>query len=534
MMTCEDVPIRSENESASAPTGVLLQQPLQYLTLPSEFSLNQEGGCNIVQLPDGTLAQAIPISLFCVPASAIALPVVPSRVWSSVYNSNDKPEDNQQVHDYPDNSPPALNDNFYPNQRPPPQSVRRAGPGLEWRVTGDNEPQTTTTTSTTEKQCLFKRDHAPTNVSAFAMGLACYFMPLYTRTQRFIAPNIASCGGQSIIGGSGSQPTAELGQLPHIPTTSFNSTPGTDNDDCDYDYDDAEDDNQPTYYIIAAPPKPKRQRQVRPTAGHTAYQDPRKAYSQATNSTILTPATTPPQHPYLISSNGDFLNVEDCGHTQIPTGYLSPPESSLSASPYGSTQNSDTCSSVVSSAPVTPFYECISPEVQSFGQDQWQDWIDEIVEEVQSEIKAESMFTELAPSQNGHSNNDSRKRKASAISMASINENSASASPSTSTDSSSFSQSPSTEECLSKRAKKYSLSSLSHEEIARRKKEQNRIAAQRYRSRKSQTLEEGRAEIAHFESRNAELREEEAMLTKEIQRLKQVLVGGLSASTTTK
>lgn len=64
-----------------------------------------------------------------------------------------------------------------------------------------------------------------------------------------------------------------------------------------------------------------------------------------------------------------------------------------------------------------------------------------------------------------------------------------------------------------------------------RKKEQNRIAAQRYRSKKSQTLEEGRAEIAYFEKRNAELREEEASLAKEIQRLKQVLVGGLSAST---
>ncbi|KAI1720750.1 hypothetical protein DdX_04996 [Ditylenchus destructor] len=368
MMTCEDVPIRSENVSASPPTAVLLQQPLQYLTLPGEFGLDQEGGCGIVQLPDGSLAQAIPISLFCVPASAIAVPVVPSRVWSTVYNSNDKPEDNQQVHDYSYNSPPALNENCHPNQRPPPQSVRRATPGLQWRVTGDNEPQTTTTTFPTEKQCLFKRAHAPTNVSAFAMGLACCFMPLYTRTQRFIGPNIASCGGQSIIGGSGSQ-SAELGQLPQL-----------------------QDDNQPTYYIIAAPPKPKRQRQARPTAGHQAHQDPKNAatYSQATNSTILTPATTPPQHPYLIPSNVEFLNLEDCVHTQIPTGYLSPPESSLSASPYGSAQNSDTCSSVVSSAPVTPFYECISPEVQSFGQDQWQDWIDEIVEEVQSEIKAES------------------------------------------------------------------------------------------------------------------------------------------------
>lgn len=211
-MTCEDVPIRTESE----PTAILLQQPIQCLTA-SQLGLDQGqegGGGALVQLADGTLAQAIPISLFCVPASAIVVPVVPSQVWGTVYNPISRQEQKQQVHDEHNSSPPALDDNC-PDYRPPPQSVRSVNSGLQWRVTGDGEPQTTTTTSPTTKQCLFKQAYAP-NVSAFAMGLACCFMPLYTRTQRFIEPNIASCGQQSIIGGSGSKCTTEIGQLPQL------------------------------------------------------------------------------------------------------------------------------------------------------------------------------------------------------------------------------------------------------------------------------------------------------------------------------
>lgn len=82
---------------------------------------------------------------------------------------------------------------------------------------------------------------------------------------------------------------------------------------------------------------------------------------------------------------------------------------------------------------------------------------------------------------------------------------------------------------LSKRAKKYSLSTLSHEQIAQRKKEQNRIAAQRYRSRKHHTLEEGRSEIGFLEKRNADLRLEAYALEQEIQQFKQMLVKGPEA-----
>ncbi|KAH7713332.1 hypothetical protein AAVH_19335 [Aphelenchoides avenae] len=78
-----------------------------------------------------------------------------------------------------------------------------------------------------------------------------------------------------------------------------------------------------------------------------------------------------------------------------------------------------------------------------------------------------------------------------------------------------------------KRGKKYSLQGHSAEEIAERKKEQNRIAAQRYRTRKTQTLEEGRSEIAYLEERNAELRLEEQEIAAEIHRLKEILVGGV-------
>lgn len=76
-----------------------------------------------------------------------------------------------------------------------------------------------------------------------------------------------------------------------------------------------------------------------------------------------------------------------------------------------------------------------------------------------------------------------------------------------------------------KRAKKYSLAALSHAEVAERKKEQNRIAAQRYRSRKTQTLEEGRAEIAFLEKKNADLRLGIYSLEQQIRELKQQLVG---------
>ncbi|CAK5024961.1 unnamed protein product [Meloidogyne enterolobii] len=73
---------------------------------------------------------------------------------------------------------------------------------------------------------------------------------------------------------------------------------------------------------------------------------------------------------------------------------------------------------------------------------------------------------------------------------------------------------------LNKRAKKNSLLTLSREELAERKKQQNRVAAQRYRNRRTRTLESEKCEIDELESRNFKMREELAMLTKEIEKLR--------------
>ncbi|KAL7073327.1 hypothetical protein ACQ4LE_007606 [Meloidogyne hapla] len=71
-----------------------------------------------------------------------------------------------------------------------------------------------------------------------------------------------------------------------------------------------------------------------------------------------------------------------------------------------------------------------------------------------------------------------------------------------------------------KRAKKNSLQTLSREELAERKKQQNRVAAQRYRNRRTRTLESERSEIDELESRNAQMREELGHLAKEIEKLR--------------
>jgi hypothetical protein len=66
--------------------------------------------------------------------------------------------------------------------------------------------------------------------------------------------------------------------------------------------------------------------------------------------------------------------------------------------------------------------------------------------------------------------------------------------------------------------------SLSQEELAERKKEQNRAAAQRYRTRKTQTIGEERGEIDRLEQLNAEMRAEQAELAKEIAALRAQLL----------
>ena len=64
--------------------------------------------------------------------------------------------------------------------------------------------------------------------------------------------------------------------------------------------------------------------------------------------------------------------------------------------------------------------------------------------------------------------------------------------------------------------------------MALRKKEQNRVAAQRYRSKKTHTLEEGKSEIVYLEGRNTHLVGEIARLEAEIAQTKQRLVAAKS------
>ncbi|KAH7697190.1 hypothetical protein AAVH_35728, partial [Aphelenchoides avenae] len=166
----------------------------------------------------------------------------------------------------------------------------------------------------------------------------------------------------------------------------------------------------------------------------------------------------------------------------------------------------------------------------------WYELVDGLLDEVRSEIRAESFFTEVQ-----QTTRPSRKRSA-AHQVASSSFRAAkpevpSPASSSSLGAERFASPPaaySSSSCSSsssppppKRGKKYSLQGLSAEEIAERKKEQNRIAAQRYRTRKTQTLEEGRSEIAYLEERNAELRLEEQEIAAEIRRLKEILVGGV-------
>ena len=63
--------------------------------------------------------------------------------------------------------------------------------------------------------------------------------------------------------------------------------------------------------------------------------------------------------------------------------------------------------------------------------------------------------------------------------------------------------------------------------MAERKKQQNRAAAQRYRCRKTRTMEQERDEIGLLERQNAEMRAEQAQLAKQIAALRaQLLPGG--------
>jgi len=83
---------------------------------------------------------------------------------------------------------------------------------------------------------------------------------------------------------------------------------------------------------------------------------------------------------------------------------------------------------------------------------------------------------------------------------------------------------------FSPRAKKYSLAGLSLQELSERKKQQNKIAARRYRSRKVEKFRSNKEEIDRLEARNTELRIEEASLAQQISALKELMINQISKS----
>jgi molecular chaperone GrpE (heat shock protein) len=66
--------------------------------------------------------------------------------------------------------------------------------------------------------------------------------------------------------------------------------------------------------------------------------------------------------------------------------------------------------------------------------------------------------------------------------------------------------------------------------LAERKKEQNRAAAQRYRSKKTCTQDQEREEIDRLEILNAEMRAEQKRLAKEIANIRAMLLPPKNAS----
>jgi len=163
-------------------------------------------------------------------------------------------------------------------------------------------------------------------------------------------------------------------------------------------------------------------------------------------------------------------------------------------------------------------YHSISPSSTS-SEKTFYEMVDEIVEEVRSEIRAESIIC-------GNSNEPkfvarkAPKRKFSYESQF----------PSSSSENSPISSEYDETQVEQKRGKKFSLAGLSHEEIALRKKEQNRIAAQRYRSKKTHAFHSEVSEIDYLTKRNVHLKQEEVSLAAEIQQLKDLMVAQLSSS----
>ncbi|TKR60383.1 hypothetical protein L596_027638 [Steinernema carpocapsae] len=75
-----------------------------------------------------------------------------------------------------------------------------------------------------------------------------------------------------------------------------------------------------------------------------------------------------------------------------------------------------------------------------------------------------------------------------------------------------------------------SLVGLSSEEVAQRKKEQNRQAAARYRKKQRESAEAGRSDLVFFEKRNKELRAMAVDLEEEIRKYKEAIIKQVAPS----
>uniref|UniRef100_A0A915ENJ0 BZIP domain-containing protein n=1 Tax=Ditylenchus dipsaci TaxID=166011 RepID=A0A915ENJ0_9BILA len=502
-LVCEDVPIIKFQETK--PLLMDSQGLLEAL---------QSGALQLAAItPDGQLAtSAIPLSLFCVPASTLVVPVAPSgfgRKEEFIEEAKKKFALPRLTSGRFDQTPPASSRGLLAAGRQElgaraRQSVFLSGSnGLTTAPLSDAPLKTAVPIQTASCAALCRSTLAQNVLSGPELPRRTEGIQLFT-TQTNITPAYSSldscvffvpedCPSTSSGHSNDQYPTECLQTTSSSsfcsPTYLSHSYPNNQSScstsSLPSDQDDDNDDNPPTYFLVKAS-KPAKRARIQPPA-------------------LLTPATSPelaPKRsnvseycPFPGAYSSSRQSVEEC-HLRLHSGYLSPPESDFG---FGSARSSP-----------PPLHQSVptSPNFCEPFDAKWEDWIDDLLQEVKSEIRAESLFVECAPV-------SSRKRKASSLAHSSRtsdgNESSSSCSDSQTTS--------------KERAKKYSLAALSHEEIAQRKKEQNRIAAQRYRSRKTQTLEEGRSEIAYFEKKNEQLRKEETILAAEIQKLKDMLVG---------
>ena len=161
--------------------------------------------------------------------------------------------------------------------------------------------------------------------------------------------------------------------------------------------------------------------------------------------------------------------------------------------------------------------------------EEWKQLVDELVKEVQAELRAEQQL--LCPPRRKRSFDTRDVSPVSSCYFASSEPcSSVEAMPSLynnqfdtfspGSNSRSSCSPPFDVPAACKRAKKNSLQQLSHDALAERKKQQNRAAAQRYRSRKTCVLEQERDEIELLEQRNTEMRAEQSRLAEEIKALR--------------